>query len=317
MKKRKVIIDTDTAGDDTTAILTAIHYFQVEGITIVSGNIDFDQQIENALYTIEISDSDDYIPVFKGHRDPIMTLEGSKHITEERIFANDGMGNSNFPLAKQRPEEQHAVDFIIETIHANPGEIEIISIGPQTNIALAIKRDPTIINKIKHLWIMGGVNHAPGNIRAVAEFNFNTDPEATKIVLHSGIEMTMVTWDTCLKYAVMYDEDLEKINTLKTKGTEFFFDINLHVKAFEAKKRNIDGITCPDSITVAIAANEELMTQSNSYYVDIELSSPLTRGYNIVDIEGDLQKTPNVRVCEKVDTKEFKKTLIEVLSAIQ
>lgn len=314
---RKVILDTDTAGDDTTAILTAIHYFKVEGLTIVSGNIDFDQQVENALYTIELAKSNDYIPVHLGHRDPIMTLEGSKHLTEERIFANDGMGNSNFPKAKQRPAEQHAVDFMIETIKNNPGEIEILAIGPLTNIAMAIKRDPSIIKDIKHLWIMGGINHAPGNSRAVAEFNFITDPEATKIVLHSGIDMTMVTWDMCLKHGVFFDEDLEKIAALDTAGTQFFFDVNLHVKEFEAKKRNLDGITCPDSLTVAIAANEELMTQSNSYYVDIELSSPLTRGYNIVDIEGDLMKTPNIRVCEKVNTEAFKEIITEVLGEIK
>jgi len=315
--KKKLIIDTDTAGDDTTAILTALHYFEVKGVTMVSGNIDFEQQVENALYTIEISKPNDYVPVFKGHRDPLMTLEGAKHYTEERIFADDGMGGSNFPQAKQRPEEQHAVDFMIETIHENPGEIEILAIGPLTNIALAIKRDPTIIDEIKHLWLMGGVNHAPGNVQAVAEFNFKTDPEAAKIVLHSGIEMTMVPWDICLNYAVLFDEDLEEIAALETKGTDFFFDVNLHVKEFEAKKRNLDGVTCPDSVTAAIAAKEELITESNSYYVDIELASPLLRGYNIVDIEGDLEKTPNVRVCEKVDKEGFKETLMEVLGAIK
>jgi len=315
--KRRVILDTDTAGDDTTAILTAIHHFRLEGITVVGGNIDFDQQAENALYTVELADSDYYIPVYKEHKDPIMTLEGTKHLTEERIFANDGMGNANFPRAKQRPEEGHAVDFMIETIKQNPGEIEILAIGPQTNIALAIKRDPTIVRDIKHLWITGGVNHAPGNVNAVAEFNFSTDPEATKIVLHSGIDMTMVTWEMCLRHGVLYDEDLEKLEALNTKGTDFFFDVNLHVKEFEAKKRNLDGVTCPDSITVAIAANEDLMTKFNSYYVDIELASPLTRGYNIVDIEGDLQKKPNIRVCEAISTADFKNMLMDVLGSIK
>lgn len=315
--KRRIILDTDTAGDDTTAILTAIHHFQLEGITIVSGNIDFDQQVENALYTVEVANPTYPIPVYKGHRDPIMTLEGTKHYTEERIFASDGMGGSNFPKAQQRPESKHAVDFMIETIKNNPGEIEIIAIGPQTNIAMAIKRDPSIIQDIKHLWIMGGVNHAPGNINAVAEFNFITDPEAAKIVLHSGMDMTMVTWDMCLRHGVLFDEDLDKIAALNTKGTDFFFDVNLHVKEFEAKKRDLDAVTCPDSITIAVAANEHLMTKSNAYYVDIELISPLMRGYNIVDIEGDLEKTPNIRVCEEIDTEGFKAVLMDVLGSIK
>lgn len=314
---RRVILDTDTAGDDTTAILTAIHHFKVEGLTIVSGNISFDQQVENALYTIEVANTNDSIPVFKGHRDPIMTLEGEKHTTEERIFANDGMGGSNFPQAKQRPEEEHAVDFMIRTIKENPGEIEIMAIGPLTNIAMAIKRDPSIVKDIKHLWIMGGVYNAPGNIRAVAEFNFNTDPEAAKIVLHSGIEITMVTWEMCLQYGALFDSDLDKLNELNTKGTKFFMDVNLHVKEFEAKKRNLDAVTCPDSLAIAIAADERLMTKSTKYYVDIDLTSSLMRGYNIVDIEGDLQKEPNVRICEEVDSEGFKTLLAGVLGSIK
>ncbi len=313
---RRVILDTDTAGDDTTAILTAIHHFKVEGLTIVSGNIDYDQQVENALYTIEVANAAEYIPVFKGHRDPIMTMEDEKHETEERIFAADGMGGSNFPKAKQRPEDQHAVDFIIETIKANPGEIELIAIGPLTNIAMAIKRDPSIIPDIKHLWIMGGVNNAPGNVRAVAEFNFVTDPEAAKIVVHSGIDMTMVSWDITLNYGALFDADLDEIKALDTKGTKFFLDVNLHVKEFERQKRNLDAVTCPDSIAVAIAANEDLMTQSEMYYVDVETASPLMRGYNLVDIEGDLGRAPNIRVCEAVDTAGFKELLKDVLGSI-
>lgn len=315
--KRRFIIDTDTAGDDTTAICTALHYFHVEGLTIVSGNIDYDQQVENALYTLETASPDYYVPVYKGHRDPIMTLEGSKHTTEERIFANDGMGGSNFPLAQQEPEVGHGVDFIIETVKNNPREIELLAIGPLTNIAMAIKRDPSIIPDIKHLWIMGGVNHSPGNIRAVAEFNFNTDPEAAKIVLHSGIEMTMMTWDACLDYGVLYEEDLKKVEALNTKGSKFFLDVNLHVKEFEKKKRNVDGVTCPDSLAAVIAAKEDLLLESSKYYVDIECASPLTRGYNIVDVEGDLKKEPNIRICETIDSEGFKKAILDVLANIK
>lgn len=315
--KRKVIIDTDTAGDDTTAILMAMHYFDVKGLTIVSGNIDFDQQVENALYTIEVGNSSSYIPVFKGYQNPLMTLPGSKHTTEERIFANDGMGNSNFSFAKQRAEKKHAIDFMIETIHENPNEIEVIGIGPLTNIAMAIKKDPTIVPKIKHLWIMGGVHRGPGNIQAVAEFNFYTDPEAAKIVLHSGMRMTMVPWNVCLADGVMYESALDEISALKTRGAEFFMDVNLHVREFEKMKRNVDGVTCPDSMTVALAANEDLMVESDMYYVDIELGSPMMRGYNLVDVEHDLGQEPNVRVCEKVDTEMFQDALLDVLGSVK
>lgn len=314
--RRKFIIDTDTAGDDTTAILTTLHNFEVLGVTIAGGNVSFDQEVENALYTIELSNQDYYVPVFKGHEEPIMQLADSKHYTEERIFADDGMGNSNFDKAKQRPEEQHAVDFIIETIKENPGEVEILAIAPLTNIAQAIKREPSITKDIKHLWIMGGINNAVGNIKATAEYNFYTDPEAAKIVLHSETDMTMVTWDMCLAHAVMYDDDIEDIRQLNTKGSQFFLDVNMHVKEFEFKKRGVDGITCPDSVVAAIAADESLVLKSSRYYVDIELNGELTRGHNIVDIEGDLEKTPNILVVEEIDDLGFKNHLMEVLKAI-
>lgn len=126
MTEKRVIIDTDTAGDDTTAILTALHNFKVEGVTIAGGNIAFDQQVENALYTIELSNQDYYVPVFKGHEGPMMKVPGKKHWTEERIMGEDGMGNANFEQAKQRPEEKHAVDFIIDTIMNNPGPTIIL-----------------------------------------------------------------------------------------------------------------------------------------------------------------------------------------------
>lgn len=313
---RKIIIDTDTAGDDTTAILTALHNFKVEGVTIAGGNIDFEQEVENALYTIELSNTEYYVPVFKGYKEPIMTISGQKHWTEERIMGTDGMGNANFAKAQQRPEEKHAVDFIIETVKSNPGNIELIAIAPLTNIAMAIKREPSIIKNIKHLWIMGGINNSVGNIGAVAEYNFYTDPEAAKIVLHSGISMTMITWDMCLAHAVMYDNDIKDIETLNTKGSKFYLDVNMHVKEFEYAKRGIDGITCPDSVTVAIAANEKLMTKSTKYYVDIETCGEIARGYNLVDVENDLQMSSNVRVCEAIDERGFKEHLLSVLKNI-
>ena len=313
---KRVIIDTDTAGDDTTAILMALHYFKVEGITIAGGNVQFDQQVTNALYTIQMANPSYKVPVFKGHESPLMTLIDEVHWTEERIMGEDGMGNANFEPPKQQPETQHGVDFIIETIHKNPHEIEILAIAPLTNIALAIKKDPTIVPKIKHLWIMGGVNNAIGNIQAVAEFNFYTDPEAAKIVLHSGVDMTMVTWDMCLKYAVMYEEQIQQIRSLNTKGSQFFLDVNMHVRDFEFKKRGVDGITCPDSVVAGIMADESMMEQATSYYVDIETKGEITRGYNLVDLESDLRKPANVRVCEKINAQKFQDQLLKVLQAI-
>lgn len=313
---QRIIIDTDTAGDDVNALLTALHYFKVEGVTIAGGNVAFDQEVENALYTIQVANPDYYVPVYKGHSGPMMAFAQKEHQTVENIHGSHGMGDAKFEKTAQRPEEQHAVDFIIETVKANPGEISLLAIAPLTNIAMALKKDPSIAKDIKHIYVMGGTNNSLGNITPAAEYNFYVDPEAARIVMHSGAQITMIGWDMCTQYSVMYEKDLNDIEALNTKGSQFFMDINNFVRRANKVTHNIDGTTHPDAILVAIAANETLMTQSNHYYVDIETTGELTRGYNLVDINHVTGKTPNVRVCEAVDRDGFKKGLLEVLGSI-
>lgn len=313
---QRIIIDTDTAGDDVNALLTALHYFKVEGVTIAGGNVAFDQEVENALYTIQMADPGYKVPVYKGYNSPMLSFAQKVHKTVENIHGNYGMGDAEFAKAEQRPEEQHAVDFIIEIVKANPGKIALLAIAPLTNIAMALKKDPTIAADIPHLYVMGGTNNSLGNITPSAEYNFYVDPEAARIVLHAGIPITMISWDICTKYSVMYEDDLNEIEALNTKGSRFFMEINNFVRRANKATHNIDGSTHPDAILVAIAANEALMTQSNQYYVDIETAGELTRGYSLVDTNNVTGNTPNVRVCEAVDRAGFKAALIEVLNAL-
>jgi len=313
---RRIIIDTDTAGDDTIAILTALHYFKVEGVTITGGNVDFDQQVENALYTIQVSNQEHYVPVYKGFEGPLINSGDEEHETVEDVHGSDGMGDAFFEKAKQSPEEGHAIDFIIQKVKENPGEISLLAIAPLTNIAMAIKKDPTIIKDIPHIYIMGGTNNSLGNITAAAEYNFYVDPEAARLVMHSGIPITMVGWDMCTEYSLMYDEDHEEIEQLATSGSEFFIKVNKVVKEFNKKVHKLNGTTHPDTLLVAVAANEELMTAATDYYVDIETKGELTRGYNMVDINNRSGKAPNVRVCEAIDREGFKASLFDVLKSI-
>ncbi|WP_068675198.1 nucleoside hydrolase [Oceanobacillus sp. Castelsardo] len=313
---RKVIIDTDTAGDDTIALLTALHYFKVEGVTITGGNVDFDQQVENALYTIQVANPKTYVPVYKGLEGPILTNLTERHRTVEDVHGKDGMGDSFFEKAEQRPEEGHAVDFIIEKVKENPGEINLLAIAPLTNIAMAMKKDPTIIKDIPHIYIMGGTNNSLGNITAAAEYNFWVDPEAARIVLHSGVPITLVGWDMCTEYSIMDDEDHREIEQLSTAGSKFFIDINRVVMKFNKEVHRLNGTTHPDTLLVAIAAKEELMSRSTAYYVDVETKGELTRGYSMVDINSRSGKEPNVRVCEKVNREMFKDQLLHVLGSI-
>lgn len=317
LDKKRVIIDTDTAGDDTIAILTALHYFQVEGIMITGGNVQFDQQVENALYTVQVAGKSGQVPVYKGHERPLMGLGKNEHRTVEDVHGKDGMGDSFFEKAVQSPAEGHAVDFLIETVHNNPGEVYLLAIAPLTNIAMAIKKDPTIVPKIPHLYIMGGTNNALGNITPSAEYNFFVDPEAAKIVLHSGIPMTMVGWEMCTQYSIMDDNDHKTIEGLTTSGSQFFKDINKVVMEFNKSVHKLNGTTHPDTLLAAVAANEKIMTKSNLYHVDVETIGELTKGYSLVDVNNRLDRTKNVRVCEEIDRNAFKEMLIDVLRSIK
>lgn len=314
---KRIIIDTDTAGDDTIALFTALHYFKVEGVTIAGGNVAFDQEVENALYTIEVAQPGYHVPVFKGYERPILSSGQELHQTVEDVHGNDGMGGANFPKATQSPEAGHAVDFIIKTVKENSGLISLLAIAPLTNIAMAIKKDPTIVKHIPHIYIMGGTNNSLGNITAAAEYNFYVDPEAARIVLHSGIPITMVGWDMCTSFSLMNSSDHKEVEQLHTTGSEFFIKINKVVMEFNKNVHKLEGTTHPDTLLVAIAANEEIMTESNLYYVDIETKGELTRGYSLVDINNRSEKEPNVRVCESVDRKRYKKELLKVLKAIK
>ncbi|NIK11388.1 nucleoside hydrolase [Alkalibacillus almallahensis] len=312
----KIIVDTDTAGDDTIALLTAIHHFKVEGVTITGGNVDFDQEVENALYTIQVANHDQKIPVFKGYEGPILNVDTTSHTTVEDVHGRDGMGDSFFNQAIQRPESEHAVDFIIKTVKENPGDISLLAIASLTNIAMAIKKDPTIVEDLNHIYIMGGTNNSLGNITAAAEYNFYVDPEAARIVLHSGVPITMVGWDMCVGFSVLNDDEHREIEALETSGSEFFRQVNQVVKRFNKEVHQLDGTTHPDTLLVAIAADESIMTQSSHYYVDVETEGKLTRGYSLVDINNRSGYQPNVRVCEAVDRERFKSTLHDVLRAI-
>src|SRR5699024_1179218 len=155
---RRVIIDSDTAGDDTTAILMAMKYFKVEGITIVAGNVAFDQEVDNALTTIETYQPGYKIPVFKGYQNPMTALPNETHDTVEEIQGGNGMGDAVFPKPTQTAEDGHAIDFIIDTVKANTGEIEILDLAHLNNIAMVIMKDPEIMTYNMYILLIFGYN---------------------------------------------------------------------------------------------------------------------------------------------------------------
>lgn len=308
---QRILIDTDTAGDDTIAILMALRArnARVEGITINCGNIDFDQQVENALYTVQVAGASGKVPIFPGARHPLL-LDWK---TVENIHGRDGMGNSHFPKAKQRPEEEHAVDAIIDAVNSNPGEITLVEQAPMTNLALALRKDPGIAKKVRRLVFMGGTNHYLGNVTPAAEFNVWVDPDAAKIVLGSGMPTTMVGWEICMRYGLIGPPEYAEIEAMGTPESEFFVAVNRQVRKFTREVQGIDATTCPDSITMSIALNQKVATDIKRRFVEVDNNPGVSRGATIVDGLSVLRKRPNVRVVYRASQDLFRRMLYRLL----
>jgi purine nucleosidase len=168
---RVFLIDTDTASDDAVALIMAIHApdVRVAAITTVAGNVDVDQATRNALYTVELCGSD--IPVYSGAGKPLLRA----HQNARWFHGNDGLGNRGYPPPQRVPEERPAVEAITETVEANPGLV-VVTLGPLTNLALALALKPSIVAKVGRCVIMGGAPCCEGNVTPAAEFNMWADP---------------------------------------------------------------------------------------------------------------------------------------------
>lgn len=204
---RKVIIDTDTGADDASALILAAKSENIEilGVTVLEGNVDLEQSTKNALAALEIAGCD--APVYKGSSENY----SGEDIKAFSVFGTDGMGDADLIHPSGKAEEQDAIDFILETAKANPGEVEIIAFGPATNIAKAIERDPETMKLVKRIWSMGTAGLGAGNATPVAEFNVYHDPYAYRVMLDAGIPVTVIGLDMCGGDALWSGEDFDRL----------------------------------------------------------------------------------------------------------
>ena len=215
-----LVVDTDTAGDDAISLLVALRtaWVDVHGITINVGNVRFDQQVENALKTVEVAERAEQVAVYPGASIPLLRQWASA----EYVHGSDGMGEAYFPPVRQRPETTNAIQFLLEASRRWKGSLVIVAQAPLTNLALAVRQDPTFPSRVAQLWVMGGSSNGTGNIEPLSEYNFYVDPEAAAIVFSAGFNLYMVGWDVALEASIIGPADLDRIRLMDTPWSRFF-----------------------------------------------------------------------------------------------
>lgn len=302
---RNVILDSDTASDDTIAILLASKLFNLVGVTIVSGNIDFDQEVKNALFTLEYFDIN--APVFIGSSRPILGIWK----TVEEVHGKKGMGKIEYLESSRKAEKEHAVDAIIR-LSKEYDNLEILAVSPLTNLALAYLKDPSIVKRIRKVWIMGGA-FSRGNTTCIAEFNFWVDPEAVKVILHAGFDITIVPWEVTEKTAVIDDDLWNKIEKLNTRSSNFFISVNSTLREY-SKAHGTAGSVQTDSLTVYLAYDNSSILKSKKYFVDIETCS-ISRGAMLIDFYKNSKRKCNAEIVLEANREKFLQALFNVLSS--
>ena len=319
---RNFLIDTDGGSDDVVALIMALRSpaLAVRAITVIAGNVPVEQATRNALYTVELCGAQ--TPVYVGAAKPLLR----DLVTAEWFHGKDGLGDHGYAPASRKAEAAHAVDAIIQTVLANPG-IEIVTLGPLTNLALAIGREPRIVPAIARCIVMGGAPCCEGNVTPAAEFNIWVDPEAAKMVFRAGLPIEMVGWHLCRGTAALNEKDIEEILALQTPVAEFVIRCNsVAAEAYRVQTGEV-GISLPDPVAMAIALQPALCPSSSMHYVDVETASDLTRGMTVVDrlnVAGDernksqwewaLKTRKKTLVCWTLDVNGWKVALRAALA---
>lgn len=296
-----LVIDTDTAQDDCVALLVGLldPAADLHAITMVAGNVGFDRQVHNAHMTLAAAGRTGEVPIHLGCRRPLVR----EWVSAENVHG-DGSGGLSIDESDLEVSAEHGVDALIRLAAEDPGTLRIVAIGPLTNIATALVKDPDFVRNVGELYIMGGSNNGRGNITAAAEYNFYVDPEAAKAVFAAGFDITVIPWDRLtLRDAVFSRAQLAEIAAIATPLATFFTRIVETTLAFD-ESVGIAGSTHPDSLTAAVLLHPELVTGEARYAVDIETASDLTRGYSAMSW-GVHGLEPNARVVESVDGHAF------------
>ena len=305
-----MIVDTDTASDDAVALIMALRDPEVDvvGITTVAGNCAIDQATRNALYTVELCGAE--VPVYRGADGPLQVE--AEYATW--FHGEDGLGDQGYPPPTRQAADEPAVDALIRLIEANPGVV-LVTLGPMTNIAVALERAPHLAEMVGRCVVMGGAANCVGNVTPAAEFNLWFDPHASRAAFAAGLPIEMVGWEHCRGDAVFGAHDIARLRAIDTELSHFAVDCNATAIEANLRQNGARGIGLPDPTAMAVALDpESVVRRSSRHHVEIEADSPVTRGMSVVDSLNVTGAEPNTEVIWELDVARFKDLVFAAVS---
>lgn len=332
----RVVLDTDPGIDDSLAILLGLASPEVDlvAVSVTGGNCSLDDGVRNALNVLALARHTS-VPVCPGVALPLLRPA----FTAPETHGDTGLGYARLPAAHTRPASDHAVDVIIREIMAHPGETILVAVAPLTNVAMAIRKEPRIVEAVREVIIMGGAIQCDGNTTPLAEFNFFVDPHAAHIVLTSGMPITLLPWDIT-KDILLTQDDVDKVRNTGTPVGQFVADATRFYIEFHLATFGWAGCSINDPAALALAFQPDL-AQTVPAYVAIEYQSELTIGKTVLGFVGDeghapethdmlglevrrwprswermTRPAPNVRLVTKFDTPRFVAMFVERISAL-
>ena len=303
---KKILFDTDPGIDDSCAILLALASpeLSLEGLSVVHGNCSLEQATTNALSILELANSS-HIPVARGCELPLV----QPSLLAPETHGDTGLGYANLPEPQSKPVIQHGIDFLIETILASPGEISLVAIAPLTNVALAIRKEPRIVEALKELIIMGGAIRHEGNTTALAEFNTYVDPHAAQIVYHAGIPTTLIPLDVTYQ-CILTPGDVGRLQKIDSPITKFVAEATRFYMEFHDEYQQIEGCVINDPLALALTFAPELCTYQE-LPVEVDLSGGISMGKTVADFYNYGKKPANMKVALGVRARDFIDLFVE------
>lgn len=312
MVARPIIIDCDPGADDAIALFLALafpEHLNVLGITTVAGNVPLSLTQKNARCLCELAGKLD-VPVYAGCPRPLLR----PLMTAEAVHGKTGLDGIHLPEPQVPLQAQHAVDFLIETLVQSTDKITLATLGPLTNLAIALIKEPTICSHIQEIVMMGGAV-TQGNITPSAEFNLYVDPHAAHVVATSGIPLTIMSLDVTHQ-AIATPERLDAIRASNSPVSAATLGLLDHYGAYEMQRHGFLGPPLHDPCVIAYLLQPDLFTSSQAY-VAIETTSELTMGRTVIDRGHVTNQPPNANIAETINAEGFYQLLTRAIEKLK